>query len=158
MTVVGGQTRPSGLSARIRRRRCRAPRGLIFAPLTSPGAVTVTATSAADSSQSATASVTIGSSTGSNGPLSSILPTMAQEGLGAARHLSEWYKFLLYQHSACRRRSGPHDIHQALRSCAPTIPAALLVSPAPCTPQTGSAANSDYSGAPEWPIVRSRRI
>src|SRR3984893_1312038 len=54
------------------------PAGTYFAPLVSPGAVTITATSAADTSQSATATVTIATATDPS--LSSIAPTTAQEG------------------------------------------------------------------------------
>jgi YVTN family beta-propeller protein len=81
MTVVGGNPTigiicpssndPQGLCNNM-------PAGTFFAPSLSPGAITVTATSAADTSASATVSVTIGTAT--DPALSSIAPTTAQEG------------------------------------------------------------------------------
>src|SRR3984957_11689971 len=81
MTVVGGNPTigiicpsgndPQGLCNNM-------PAGTFFAPTQSPGAITVTATSAADASASATVNVTIGSA--ADPTLGTIAPTTAQEG------------------------------------------------------------------------------
>jgi DNA-binding beta-propeller fold protein YncE len=81
MTVVGGNSTIGIIcpSSNDTQNLCtNQPAGTYFAPLVSPGAVTITATSAADTSQSATASVTIAG--GSDPTLSSIAPTTTQEG------------------------------------------------------------------------------
>jgi DNA-binding beta-propeller fold protein YncE len=84
MTVVGGNSTIGIIcpSSNDTQNLCTSPlpqpAGTYFAPLVSPGAVTITATSAADTSQSATASVTIAG--GSDPTLSSIAPTTTQEG------------------------------------------------------------------------------
>jgi len=81
MTVVGGNSTIGIIcpSSNDTQNLCtNQPAGTYFAPLVSPGAVTITATSAADTSQSATASVTIAAAT--DPTLSSIAPTAAQEG------------------------------------------------------------------------------
>src|ERR1700728_983581 len=83
MTVVGGNSTigiicPSSNDTQNLCTNPPQPAGTYFAPLVSPGAVTITATSAADTSQSATASVTIAG--GSDPTLSSIAPTTTQEG------------------------------------------------------------------------------
>jgi DNA-binding beta-propeller fold protein YncE len=81
MTVVGGNSTIGIIcpSSNDTQNLCtNQPAGTYFAPLVSPGAVTITATSAADTSQSATASVSIAA--GSDPTLSSIAPTTAQEG------------------------------------------------------------------------------
>ena len=81
MTVVGGNPTigivcpssndPQGLCNNM-------PAGTFFAPTLSPGSITITATSAADTSASATVSITIGPAT--DPTLGSIAPTTAQEG------------------------------------------------------------------------------
>jgi DNA-binding beta-propeller fold protein YncE len=83
MTVVGGNSTigiicPSSNDTQNLCTNPPQPPGTYFAPLVSPGAVTITATSAADTSQSATATVTIAG--GSDPTLSSIAPTTTQEG------------------------------------------------------------------------------
>jgi DNA-binding beta-propeller fold protein YncE len=81
MTVVGGNSTIGIIcpSSNDTQNLCaNQPAGTYFAPLVSPGAVTITATAAADTSQSATASVTIAAAT--DPTLSSIAPTAAQEG------------------------------------------------------------------------------
>ncbi len=81
MTVVGGNSTIGIIcpSSNDTQNLCtNQPAGTYFAPLVSPGAVTITATSAADTSQSATASVTIAG--GSDPTLSSVAPTTTQEG------------------------------------------------------------------------------
>jgi DNA-binding beta-propeller fold protein YncE len=81
MTVVGGNSTIGIIcpSSNDTQNLCtNQPAGTYFAPLVSPGAVTITATSAADTSQFATASVTIAG--GSDPTLSSIAPTTTQEG------------------------------------------------------------------------------
>ncbi len=81
MTVVGGNSTIGIIcpSSNDTQNLCaNQPAGTYFAPLVSPGAVTITATSAADTSQSATANVTIAG--GSDPTLSSIAPTTTQEG------------------------------------------------------------------------------
>src|ERR1700683_2428729 len=84
MTVVGGNSTIGIIcpSSNDTQNLCTnplpQPAGTYFAPLVSPGAVTITAISAADPSQSATASVTIAG--GSDPTLSSIAPTTTQEG------------------------------------------------------------------------------
>jgi DNA-binding beta-propeller fold protein YncE len=81
MTVVGGNSTIGIIcpSSNDTQNLCtNQPAGTYFAPLVSPGAVTITATSAADTSQSAMASVTIAG--GSDPTLSSVAPTTTQEG------------------------------------------------------------------------------
>ena len=81
MTVVGGNSTIGIIcpSSNDPQNLCNnQPAGTYFAPLVSPGAVTITATSAADTSQSATATVTLATATDPS--LSSIAPTTAQEG------------------------------------------------------------------------------
>jgi YVTN family beta-propeller protein len=81
MTVVGGNPTIGIIcpSSNDPQNLCNSmPAGTFFAPTQSPGAITITATSAADTSASATVSVTVGSA---NDPtLGSIAPTTAQEG------------------------------------------------------------------------------
>lgn len=81
MTVVGGNPTIGIIcpSSNDPQNLCNnMPAGTFFAPSLSPGAITITATSAADTSASATVSVTIG--TASDPTLGSIAPTTAQEG------------------------------------------------------------------------------
>ena len=81
MTVVGGNPTIGIIcpSSNDPQNLCNnMPAGTYFAPSLSPGAVTITATSAADTSASATVSVTIGTAT--DPTLGSIAPTTAQEG------------------------------------------------------------------------------
>ena len=145
MTVVGGNS-TIGFICPNPAAPQPCPAGTYIAPLTSPGAVTITATSAADSSQSATASVTIGTSTGQT-TLSSILPTMAQEGSVQQDIYLNGTNF--FSTSTVLAGGVPvPTIFISTTLLRATIPAALLVSPAPCTPQTA---------APQIPIIVERQ-
>ncbi len=81
MTVVGGNPTIGIICPSMNdpQQLCQSkPAGTYFAPSVSPGAVTVTATSAADTSQSASVNVTLGP--GSDPTLNSIAPATTQEG------------------------------------------------------------------------------
>src|ERR1700732_5374516 len=81
MTVVGGNPTIGIIcpSSNDPQNLCNnMPAGTFFAPSLSPGAITITATSAADTTAPATVSVTIGTAT--DPTLGSIAPTTAQEG------------------------------------------------------------------------------
>ncbi|HXN99393.1 MAG TPA: hypothetical protein VN881_09995 [Candidatus Acidoferrales bacterium] len=110
------------------------PAGTYVAPLTSPGTVTVTATSAADTSQSATASVTV-STSAAQATISSIMPAMAQEGSVQQDVYVNGTNFSSNSKVLANGVAVPTIFISAslLRA---TIPAAQLVSPVACSPQT----------------------
>jgi DNA-binding beta-propeller fold protein YncE len=110
------------------------PAGTYIAPLTSPGTVTITATSAADTSQSATATVTV-STSAAQATISSIMPAMAQEGSVQQDVYLNGTNFSSNSKVLANGVAVPTIFISAslLRA---TIPAAQLVSPAACSPQT----------------------
>jgi hypothetical protein len=110
------------------------PAGTYIAPLTSPGTVTITATSAADTSQSATATVTV-STSAAQATISSIMPAMAQEGSVQQDIYLNGTNFSSNSKVLANGVAVPTIFISAslLRA---TIPAAQLVSPAACSPQT----------------------
>jgi DNA-binding beta-propeller fold protein YncE len=118
------------------------PAGTYVAPLTSPGTVTVTATSAADSSQFATAAVNVSTSAAQT-TISSILPTIAQEGSVQQDIYVNGSNFLSTSTVLASGVPVP-TIFISTSLLRATIPGALLVSPAACTPQ---------AVAPQIPIL-----
>jgi DNA-binding beta-propeller fold protein YncE len=112
------------------------PAGTYIAPLTSPGNVTITATSAADSSQSATATVTVSTST-SQTTISSIMPAVAQEGSVQQDIYLNGANFSSNSKVLANGVAVP-TIFLSTTLLRATIPAAQLVSPAACAPQTVS--------------------
>ena len=109
------------------------PAGTYIAPLVSPGTVTITATSAADPSKSGTASVTVES--GADPTLSSISPTMASEGSVQQDVYLNGSNFLSTSQVFANGVAVP-TIFISPTLLRATIPAAQLVSPVACTPQT----------------------
>jgi DNA-binding beta-propeller fold protein YncE len=109
------------------------PAGTYIAPLISPGTVTITATSAADPSKSGTASVTVES--GADPTLSSISPTMASEGSVQQDVYLNGTNFLSTSQVFANGVAVP-TIFISPTLLRATIPAAQLVSPVACTPQT----------------------
>ncbi|MGB8522253.1 MAG: hypothetical protein WCD43_04745 [Candidatus Acidiferrales bacterium] len=112
------------------------PAGTYIAPLTSPGTVTITATSAADSSQSATATVTVSTST-SQPTISSIMPAVAQEGSVQQDIYLNGMNFSSNDKVLANGVPVP-TIFLSATLLRATIPAAQLISPVACTPQTVS--------------------
>jgi DNA-binding beta-propeller fold protein YncE len=112
------------------------PAGTYIAPLTSPGTVTITATSAADTSQSATATVTVSTST-SQATISSIMPAVAQEGSVQQDIYLNGTNFSSNSKVLANGVAVP-TIFLSATLLRATIPAAQLVSPAACAPQTVS--------------------
>jgi len=108
------------------------PAGTYVAPLVSPGTVTITATSAADASQSGTASVTVTS--GADPTLTSISPTMASEGSVQQDVYLNGTNFLSTSQVLANGVAVP-TIFISPTLLRATIPAAQLVSPVACTPQ-----------------------
>jgi DNA-binding beta-propeller fold protein YncE len=109
------------------------PAGTYVAPLISPGTVTVTATSAADPTQSGTASVTVAA--GADPTLSSISPTMASEGSVQQDVYLNGSAFLSTSQVLANGVPVP-TLFISPTLLRATIPAAQLISPAPCSPQT----------------------
>ncbi|HEX2775494.1 MAG TPA: YncE family protein [Candidatus Acidoferrales bacterium] len=112
------------------------PAGTYIAPLTSPGNVTITATSAADTSQSATATVTV-SASASQATISSIMPAVAQEGSVQQDIYLNGTNFSSNSKVLANGVAVP-TIFLSAALLRATIPAAQLVSPAACAPQTVS--------------------
>jgi DNA-binding beta-propeller fold protein YncE len=137
MTVVGGNSTIGIIcpSSNDPQNLCNnKPAGTYFAPLTSPGSVTITATSAADTSQSATATVNVATSTAQS-TISSILPTMAQEG---SVQQDIYLNGLNFSSNSTVLAGGVPvpTVFLSTTLLRATIPAAQLVSPAACSPQT----------------------
>ncbi len=147
-TVVGGNSTIGFICPNSLTPLCapNTPAGTYFAPAVSPGSVTVTATSAADNSQSATATVTISTSTAET-TLTSIAPPTAQEG---SVQQDIYLKGLNFFSTSTVLVAGVPvpTIFISTTLLRATIPAALLVSPAPCSPQIVS---------PQIPIVVERQ-
>jgi DNA-binding beta-propeller fold protein YncE len=147
MTVVGGNPTIGVIcpSSNDPQNLCNnKPAGTYFAPLTSPGAVTITATSAADSSQSATASVTIGASGNPTlNTVAPIVPAAAQEGSVQQDIYLNGTNFLSTDTVLVSGVPVP-TIFLSATLLRATIPASLLVSSAPCSPQTV---------APQIPVI-----
>jgi DNA-binding beta-propeller fold protein YncE len=118
------------------------PAGTYIAPLTSPGTVTITATSAADSSAFATASVTVATSA-TQATISSIVPAVAQEGSVQQDVYLKGTNFLSTSKVLVAGVPVP-TIFLSSSLLRATIPAAQLVSPAACSPQ---------AAVPQIPIV-----
>ncbi len=112
------------------------PAGTYIAPLTSPGSVTITATSAADTSQSATATVTV-STSASQTTISSIMPAVAQEGSVQQDIYLNGTNFSSNSKVLANGVPVP-TIFLSATLLRATIPAAQLISPVACTPQTVS--------------------
>jgi DNA-binding beta-propeller fold protein YncE len=112
------------------------PEGTYVAPSTSPGTVTITATSAADTSQSATAAVTVSTST-TQPTISSIMPAVAQEGSVQQDIYLNGTNFSSNSKVLANGVAVP-TIFLSTSLLRATIPAAQLVSPAPCSPQVVS--------------------
>jgi len=112
------------------------PAGTYLAPLTSPGTVIITATSAADTSVSATASVTVSTST-SQTTISSIMPAVAQEGSVQQDIYLNGTNFSSNSKVLANGVAVP-TIFLSATLLRATIPAAQLISPVACTPQTVS--------------------
>ena len=135
MTVVGGNS-TIGFVCPNPAAPQPCPAGTYIAPSISPGAVTVTATSAADSSEFATATVTIGTTTNQT-TLTSIVPTMAQEG---SVQQDIYLNGTNFSSTSSVLAGGVHvpTIFISPTLLRATIPAAQLISPAACTPQVVS--------------------
>jgi DNA-binding beta-propeller fold protein YncE len=133
MTVVGGNS-TIGFICPNPAAPQPCPAGTYIAPLTSPGNVTITATSAADTSQSATASVTV-STSASQTTISSIVPAMAQEGSVQQDIYVNGTNFSSSSKVLANGVAVPTVFISATLLRA-TIPAAQLVSTAACSPQT----------------------
>jgi DNA-binding beta-propeller fold protein YncE len=136
-TVVGGNSTIGFICPNPTTMLCgtpNTPAGTYIAPLTSPGSVTVTATSAADNSQSATATVAVATSA-SQTTISSILPTMAQEGSVQQDIYLNGSNFSSNSKVLANGVTVP-TIFISTTLLRATIPAAQLISPAACSPQT----------------------
>jgi YVTN family beta-propeller protein len=138
-TVVGGNSTIGFICPNPATMLCgtpNTPAGTYIAPLTSPGTVIITATSAADTSVSATASVTVSTST-SQTTISSIMPAMAQEGSVQQDIYLNGTNFSSNDKVLANGVPVP-TIFLSATLLRATIPAAQLVSPVACTPQTVS--------------------
>jgi DNA-binding beta-propeller fold protein YncE len=138
-TVVGGNSTIGFICPNPSTMLCgtpNTPAGTYIAPLTSPGTVIITATSAADSSQSATASVTVTTSA-SQATISSIMPAVAQEGSVQQDIYLNGTNFSSNSKVLANGVAVP-TIFLSATLLRATIPSAQLISPVACTPQTVS--------------------
>jgi len=135
-TVVGGNSTIGFVCPNSATPLCNGlAQGTYIAPTTAPGAVTVTATSAADASKSATAAVSVVSLVGITGPaLTSIAPSSAAEGSVQQDVYLNGSDF--FSNSIVLANGVPvPTVFISSSLLRATIPAALLVSPDPCSPQ-----------------------
>jgi DNA-binding beta-propeller fold protein YncE len=138
-TVVGGNSTIGFICPNPSTMLCgtpNTPAGTYIAPLTSPGTVTITATSAADSSQSATATVVVTTSAAQT-TISSIMPAVAQEGSVQQDIYLNGTNFSSNSKVLANGVPVP-TIFLSATLLRATIPAAQLVSPVACSPQTVS--------------------
>ena len=108
MTVVGGNSTIGFICPNSSAPQCSGlPAGTYIAPSVSPGAVTITATSAADTSASASASVVIWYGKRSHAQFDCADHNAGR--LGAARYLFKWRKLSINKQSAGERGSRSYD-------------------------------------------------